>query len=220
MTDLSLTRVFVVDDHELVRTGLRQALDAAPGMEFVGEAETVAEALSGIAVTLPDVAVLDVRLLDGDGVELCREVHARHPGVRSVMLTSFGGDEAVYDAVLAGASGYLLKGMKVADLIEAIARVARGDSLLDPAVTRNLLERLRSGGAAAPADGLTAQEEQVLAAIIEGLSNREIAATLHLAEQTVKNYVSSLMSKLGVRSRTQAAVLGARRRSPGEGRAP
>lgn len=211
MTEARPIRVFVVDDHELVRSGLREAVAATGDMEWSGEAGSVQEALSAIAAADLDVALLDVRLPDGDGIELCREVKARHPEIRCVMLTSFGGEDAVYDAIVAGASGYLLKGMRVRELVDAVRKVAEGHSLLDPAVTQRVLDRLRRREDETPDHRLTPQEERILEAIIEGRSNRQIASSLNLAEQTVKNYVSSLLSKLGVSSRTQAAVYGTQR---------
>lgn len=207
--------IFVVDDHELVRNGLRDAVQAEPDMTWLGEAGTAAEAAVAIAEMKPDVAVLDIRLPDGDGIQLCRHVQAENPSTRCVMLTSFGGEESVHDAILAGAAGYLLKGMRVRDLIAAIRKVAAGQSLLDPAITHTVLERLRDRERPAAGPPLTEQEEQILEAIIEGCSNREIAERMHLAEQTVKNYVSALLSKLGVTSRTQAAVYGATRQAQG-----
>lgn len=211
MTEARPIRVFVVDDHELVRSGLREAVVATEDMEWSGEAGSVQEALSAVAAANADVALLDVRLPDGDGIELCREVKARHPNIRCVMLTSFGGEDAVYDAIVAGASGYLLKGMRVRELMDAVRKVAEGHSLLDPAVTQRVLDRLRRREDEGPDHRLTPQEERILEAIIEGRSNRQIASSLNLAEQTVKNYVSSLLSKLGVSSRTQAAVYGTQR---------
>jgi len=199
--------VFLVDDHEVVRRGLTELLDAEDDIEVVGDAATAGMALSGIARTSPDVAVLDVRLPDGNGVEVCREIRARDPRINCVMLTSFGEDEALFDAIMAGAAGYLLKDIKGTDLVDAIRRVASGDSLLDPSVTGKVLDRLRKGDEEDPRlKSLSEQERRILALIAEGLTNRQIAERMHLAEKTVKNYVSNLLSKLGMQRRTEAAV--------------
>ena len=204
-------RVFLLDDHEVVRQGLRGLIDAEDDMTVTGEAGTAEEALNRIPPTRPDVAVLDVRLPDGDGVEVCREVRARHPEVQCLMLTSFADDEALFSAIMAGASGYVLKQIRGTDLIDAIRKVAAGESLLDPAVTKRVLERLR----AAPKedDGLAQlsdQERRILDLIAEGHTNRQIAESIFLAEKTVKNYVSSLLAKLGMERRTEAAAYAAR----------
>jgi DNA-binding NarL/FixJ family response regulator len=205
-------RVFLLDDHEVVRRGLRDLLEAAD-VVVCGEAGTAAEALARIPPTQPDVAVLDVRLPDGNGVEVCREIRSRRPEIQCVMLTSFSDDEALFQAIMAGAAGYLLKEIKGTDLVDAIRRVADGQSLLDPAVTTRVLDRLRDGP---PKDErlerLTGQERKILDLIAEGLTNRQIAERVHLAEKTVKNYVSNLLSKLGMERRTQAAVFGAQMR--------
>jgi DNA-binding NarL/FixJ family response regulator len=204
-------RVFLVDDHEVVRRGLRELLEAQDDLEVAGEADSVEQAVGRITATSPDVAVLDMRLPDGTGVEVCRAVREKRPGVACLMLTSFSDDEALLQAVLAGASGYLLKDVRGADLVDAIRRVAAGQSLLDPAVTGALLDRLRRGS---PDDerlsGLTDQERRVLSLLAEGRSNRDIADTMHLAEKTVKNYVSNVLAKLGMERRTEAAVWAAR----------
>lgn len=200
-------QVFLVDDHEVVRRGLKDLLDAEDDIEVVGDAATAGMALSGIASTSPDVAVLDVRLPDGNGVEVCREVRARDPRIACLMLTSFSDDEALFDAIMAGAAGYLLKDIRGQDLIDAVRRVARGDSLLDPSVTGKVLERLRKGDEEDPRlKALSDQERRILALIAEGLTNRQIAERMHLAEKTVKNYVSNLLAKLGMQRRTEAAV--------------
>jgi two-component system, NarL family, response regulator DevR len=200
-------RVFLVDDHEVVRRGLRDLMDAEEDLEVVGDAATAGMALAGIAATSPDVAVLDVRLPDGNGVEVCREVRARDPRVACLMLTSFSDDEALFDAIMAGAAGYLLKDIKGNDLVDAVRRVAGGDSLLDPSVTGKVLERLRKGDEEDPRlKALSDQERRILALIAEGLTNRQIAERMHLAEKTVKNYVSNLLAKLGMQRRTEAAV--------------
>jgi two-component system response regulator DevR len=204
-------RVFLLDDHEVVRRGLATLLEAQGDIEVVGEASGADEALRRIPPTRPDVAVLDVRLPDGDGVEVCREVRARHPEIRCLILTSFDDDEALFQAIMAGASGYVLKEVKGTGLVDAIRQVAAGRSLLDPAVTARVLERVRSGE---PEDErlaqLTEQERRILELIAEGLTNRQIAERVHLAEKTVKNYVSNLLAKLGMERRTQAAVFAAK----------
>jgi two-component system, NarL family, response regulator DevR len=200
-------RVFLVDDHEVVRRGLRDLMEAEEDLDVVGDAATAGMALAGIAATSPDVAVLDVRLPDGNGVEVCREVRARDPRVACLMLTSFSDDEALFDAIMAGAAGYLLKDIKGNDLVDAVRRVAGGDSLLDPSVTGKVLERLRKGDEEDPRlKALSDQERRILALIAEGLTNRQIAERMHLAEKTVKNYVSNLLAKLGMQRRTEAAV--------------
>ncbi len=205
------TRVFLLDDHEIVRRGLRELLEAEDDLEVVGEAGTAAEALARIPAAQPDVAVLDVRLPDGDGVTVCRDVRSSNSEVRCLMLTSFADDEALFSAIMAGASGYVLKQVKGDDLIDAIRRVGRGESLLDPALTARVLERLRTG----PEDDellrqLTPQERKLLDLLAEGLTNRQIGERMYLAEKTVKNYVSSLLAKLGMGRRTEAAVYAAR----------
>jgi DNA-binding NarL/FixJ family response regulator len=192
-------RVFLLDDHEIVRRGLRDLIDAEEDMEVVGEASTAEEALNRVPPTRPDVAVLDVRLPDGSGVEVCREIRARHPEVQALMLTSFADDEALFSAIMAGASGYVLKQIRGNELIDAIRRVAGGESLLDPAVTRRVLERLRDNreedeGLARLSD----QERKILDFIAEGMTNRQIAEAMFLAEKTVKNYVSTMLSMLGM----------------------
>ncbi len=201
-------RIYLVDDHEVVRRGLRELIEMEDDLEVVGEAGTAGMALAGIARTAPDVAVLDVRLPDGNGVEVCRDARALQPELACVMLTSFGDDEALFDAIMAGAAGYLLKDIRGADLVDAIRRVAAGDSLLDPALTGKVLQRLREGDKEDPRlASLSEQERRILAHIAEGLTNREIGVELHLAEKTVKNYVSNLLAKLDMQRRTEAAVL-------------
>ncbi|MCC5949652.1 MAG: response regulator transcription factor [Nitriliruptoraceae bacterium] len=202
-----MIRVFLLDDHEVVRRGLKELIDAEDDIEVVGEAGTAGMALAGIGAKEPDVAVLDIRLPDGNGVEVCREVRARNPKIACLMLTSFGDDEALFNAIMAGAAGYLLKDIRGNDLIDAIRRVAAGDSLLDPSVTGKVLERLRKGDEEDPRlASLSDQERRILAHIAEGLTNRQIAEKMHLAEKTVKNYVSNLLAKLGMQRRTEAAV--------------
>jgi len=204
-------RVFLLDDHEIVRRGVRELLEVEDDIEVVGEAGTAEEALARIPLALPDVAIVDMRLPDGNGVEVCREVRSGNPEVQCVVLTSFADDEALFDSIMAGAAGYLLKQIKGNDLVDAVRRVASGQSLLDPTVTERVLERLRSG----PVEDerlarLTTQERNILDLIAEGLTNRQIGERLFLAEKTVKNYVSNLLGKLGMERRTEAAVFAAR----------
>ncbi len=200
-------RVFLLDDHEIVRRGIRDLLAAEPDIEVVGEAGTAAEALERIPALSPDVAVLDGRLPDGSGVDVCREVRSANPGIAALILTSFDDDEALFSAIMAGAAGYVLKQVRGNELVETVRRVASGQSTLDPAVTTAVLERLRTGAQQATAmEQLTAQEQRILGLIAEGMTNRQIASTIFLAEKTVKNYVSSLLAKLGLDSRTQAAI--------------
>jgi two-component system, NarL family, response regulator DevR len=208
---LGSVRVFLVDDHEMVRRGLRDLFEEQPDMVVVGEAATAADAVPAIGRLVPDVAVLDARLPDGDGVDVCRDVRSAHPQVACLMFTSYDDEDAIIAAIMAGAAGYLLKQIRGVDLIDAVRRVAAGQSLLDPAVTATVLARLRSVDVR-PSDPLAAlsdQERRVLALISEGLTNREIGQRLYLAEKTVKNYVSSLLAKLGLGRRAQAAALAA-----------
>jgi two-component system response regulator DevR len=203
-------RVFLLDDHEIVRRGIADLLEADPGMTVVGEAGTAAEALARIPAARPHVALLDGRLPDGSGIDVCRDVRSAHPEIRCLILTSYDDDDALFAAVMAGAAGYLLKEIRGNSLVEAIRQVAAGLSLLDPAVTERLLARLRDG---APQDSrlaaLTDRERELLTLITDGLTNRQIGERLFLAEKTVKNYVSGLLAKLGMERRTQAAVFGA-----------
>jgi two-component system response regulator DevR len=203
-------RVFLLDDHEIVRRGVRELIEAEDDLVVAGEAGTAAEALARVPATRPDVAVLDVRLPDGDGIEVCRELRSTHPEVSCIMLTSFSEDEAVYAAILAGASGYVLKQVRGSDLLEGIRQVNRGESLLDPAVTARVLDRLRRGPDDDELKGLTKQERRILELIAEGLTNRQIGERMYLAEKTVKNYVSNLLAKLGMSRRTEVAAYGAR----------
>jgi two-component system response regulator DevR len=205
------TRVFLLDDHEVVRAGLRELLESEGDLEVVGEAGTAEEALARIPATRPDVAVLDVRLPDGDGIEVCREIRSAHPEISCLMLTSFADDDALFSAIMAGAAGYVLKQVRGTDLVDAVRRVGRGESLLDPAVTTRVLDRLRHRDE--PEDelkGLTPQERTLLDYVAEGLTNRQIGERMFLAEKTVKNYMSSLLAKLGMSRRTEAAAFGAR----------
>lgn len=199
--------VFLLDDHEIVRRGVRELIELEPGLTVVGEASTAEEAIQRIPAVRPDVAVLDVRLPDGSGVEVCREVRSQLPGLACLMLTSFSDDDALFEAIMAGAAGYVLKQIRGNDLVTAIRRVARGESLLDPTVTSKVLHRLRN-----PSEEderlskLTPQERRILDLIAEGATNRQIGNELHLAEKTVKNYVSNMLMKLGMSRRTEAAV--------------
>jgi len=205
------TRVFLLDDHEVVRRGLRELFDAEDDLTVVGEAGTAEEALARVPSTRPDVAVLDVRLPDGDGVEVCRDLRSNMPELKCLMLTSFADDEALFSAILAGASGYVLKQIRGSDLVSAVRRVAAGESLLDPSLTRQVMERLRGENVEDERLArLTAQERNILELIADGKTNRQIADELYLAEKTVKNYVSNLLSKMGFARRTEAAVYAAR----------
>jgi len=204
-------RVFLLDDHEIVRRGLADLINLEHDMEVVGEASSKAEALHRIPASRPTVAVLDVRLPDGSGVEVCRDIRSDLPEVRCLMLTSYSDDEALFDAIMAGASGYVLKEIRGNDLMTAIREVAAGKSLLDPGATQRVLDRLRSGDQQDQRlQGLSDQERRILTLIGDGLTNRQIGESMHLAEKTVKNYVSSLLAKLGMERRTQAAALAAR----------
>jgi two-component system response regulator DevR len=196
--------VFLLDDHEIVRRGIADLLEQEEGIRVVGEAGAVAGAAEAILASGATVAVLDGRLPDGSGIDVCRDLKSERPELGCLILTSYDDDEAVLAAVLAGANGYLLKEVRATSLIEAIRRVAAGETLLDPAITERVLTRVRESS---PLDALTPRETEILALIAEGLSNREIGARLFLAEKTVKNYVSGILSKLGLQRRTQAAVL-------------
>jgi two-component system, NarL family, response regulator DevR len=210
-------RVFLLDDHEVVRRGVADLLEAEPDLTVVGEASTAAEALARVPAVQPDVAVLDVRLPDGDGVTVCRELRSRMPDLRCLMLTSFADDDALFDAIMAGASGYVLKQIRGTDLVGAVRTVANGQSLLDPRTTAQVLERMRSSAEKkGPVADLSEQERTVLALIGEGLTNREIGERMFLAEKTVKNYVSHLLAKLGMQRRTQAAILATELRRTGD----
>ena len=204
-------RVFLLDDHELVRRGVADLLGVESDITVVGEAGSVAEAMVRIPATKPAVAILDVRLPDGSGVEVCRDIRSQMPDVKCLMLTSFSDDEALFDAIMAGASGYVLKEIRGNDLVDAIRQIASGKSLLDPALTQKVLERLRRGSEEDERlAALSDQERRILELIGEGMTNRQIGEQMHLAEKTVKNYVSSLLAKLGMERRTQAAAFVAR----------
>jgi len=208
-------RVFLLDDHELVRRGIRDLLWPEDDLVVVGDASTAEEALERIPQTKPDVAVLDVRLGEGtdqpNGIEVCREIRSAHPEVACIMLTSFADDEALFASIMAGASGYVLKQISGGELTKAIRRVGAGESLLDPMVTARVLERLRNPAPEAdPLSDLTGQERRILELISEGMTNRQIAAEMYLAEKTVKNYVSHLLAKLGMARRSEAAAYAAR----------
>ncbi|MFF4042093.1 response regulator [Streptomyces sp. NPDC001816] len=205
-------RVFLLDDHEVVRRGLADLLDAEPDISVVGDADTAEHALTRGPALRPHVAVLDVRLPDGDGISVCRELRSRMPELACLMLTSFDDEEALLDAIMAGASGYVLKQIKGSDLVSAVRTVASGQSLLDPATTARLMRSLRAGPAETPAlppelASLSPRERDILALIGDGLTNREIGNKLYLSEKTVKNHISRLLAKLGVQRRVQAAVL-------------
>jgi two-component system, NarL family, response regulator DevR len=209
-------RLLVVDDHEVVRQGLVALLDRRPGFQVVAQAGTVAESIEAARRFRPDIIVMDVRLPDGSGIEACREIRAEFPETRVVMLTSYPDDDAVLSAIVAGASGYLLKQVRARDLVAALETVGRGESLLDPAVTEKVLERVRriaSGTYQDELSQLTAQEQKILALVAEGKTNKEIAADVFLSDKTVKNYVSSILSKLNLERRAQAAAFVAKHRS-------
>jgi DNA-binding NarL/FixJ family response regulator len=213
-------RLLVVDDHEVVRQGLVSVLDRREGFEVVAQADTAAEAVAQARRYEPDIVVMDVRLPDGSGIEACREIRAELPATRVVMLTSYPDEQAVFSAIIAGASGYLLKQIRARDLVAALEAVGRGESLLDPVVTEKVLERVRrmaSGGMDDELSGLTAQERKILVLVADGKTNKEIAAEVFLSDKTVKNYVSSILSKLNLERRAQAAAFMAKHRSTGEG---
>lgn len=202
-----MKRVFLVGDHEIVRRGVADLINAEPDLEVVGEASTVRQALGRIAATRPDIAVLDVRLPDGSGIDLCRDIRSAHPDVQCLMLTAYDDDEASYTAVLAGAAGYVLKDIRGTGLLDSIRKVAAGQILVDPTVSKRVVTVAVESRTAD--SELSLRERQVLELIAEGLTNRQIAERLELAEKTVKNYVSGLLAKLGMERRTQAAVYGA-----------
>jgi DNA-binding NarL/FixJ family response regulator len=200
-------KVFLVDDHEIVRQGIARVVEAQPDMTVIGEAANVHDALGRIAATEPDVALLDVRLPDGNGIDLCRQIRQDHPHVQCVILTAYDDDDAMFAAVVAGATGYLLKSIRATELVSAIRSVAEGKRLLHPRAEKNAMQRMREAREEDPRFGsLGLRERQILALIADGLTNRQIGERLGLAEKTVKNYVSGLLSKLGLDHRTQAAV--------------
>jgi DNA-binding NarL/FixJ family response regulator len=217
----AIIRVFLLDDHEIVRRGVRDLLDTEPGITVIGEAGTATAALARIPALKPDVAVLDIRLPDGDGVTVCRDLRSKMPQLACLMLTSFSDDEALVDAIMAGAAGYVLKQIRGTDLVGAIRTIASGQSLLDPQAAATVMRRIRDQATATdPLAALTDQERRILALIGEGLTNRQIGDRLFLAEKTVKNYVSALFAKLGMQRRAQAAAYAARifdRQHPGRG---
>lgn len=201
-----MIRVFVLDDHEIVRRGVVDLIDAERDMEVIGEASTARQALGRIAATMPDVAVLDMRLPDGSGIDVCREIRSQHPSVTCLILTAYDDDEAAYSAVLAGAAGYVLKDIKANGLLDGIRAVAAGKNLLSSAAATRVREQARETRSSTPGVDLTERERQVLELIAEGLTNRQIGERLDLMEKTVKNYVTGLLRKLGMERRTQAAV--------------
>jgi len=204
-------RVFLLDDHEIVRRGVRDLLETAGDIQVVGEAGTAQQARDRAGLVDADVALLDVQLPDGSGVEVCRDLRSAHPDLACVMLTSFADDEAMFDAVVAGASGYVLKQVRGSDIIDAVRRAAAGEQLLDPGLVNRAIERLRRGPEQDERlKDLTPQESRILGLLADGLTNRQIAAEMFLAEKTVKNYVSNLLSKMGMSRRTEAAVYAAR----------
>lgn len=203
-----MIRVFLVDDHELVRRGITALLNAEPDIEVVGEASTATQGRARIRATSPDIAVLDVRLPDGSGIDVCRDVRSDNPDVKCLILTGYDDDEALYAAVLAGASGYVIKDVQGSGLVDSLRKIAAGRSLIDPSLSRRVVERIKQSHTSDPRlESLSAREREILPLIAEGLTNREIGVRLALAEKTVKNYISGLLSKLGLRRRTQAAIL-------------
>ncbi|QWT23212.1 response regulator transcription factor [Subtercola sp. PAMC28395] len=212
-----MIRVFLLDDHELVRRGIAELLQAEPDIEVIGEAGTAAQTRTRIAATQPDVAILDVHLPDGNGIDVCRDVRSHHPDVKCIMLTAYDDDDALFSAVMAGASGYVLKDIRGAGLIDSIRKVAAGRTLLEPALTRRVTREMRPETSSDPrVSSLSLRESQILALIADGLTNRQIGIELSLAEKTVKNYVSSLLSKLGLQRRTQAAIFHLESNSPAQ----
>ena len=204
-------RVFHLDDHEMMRIGMGTVIEHCPGLELVGQAATADEALARVGATRPDVVILDVELGGGmSGIEVCREIRSRWPEIHCLMFTAYGDDESLFSSIMAGASGYLLKGIRAAALVEAVEAVAAGRSLLDPNVTARVFERLRNG-TRPDEPPLTAREDEILRLIADGATNREIGERLYLAEKTVRNYVSGLLAKLGVQRRSEAAAYAARR---------
>ena len=212
-------KVFLLDDHEIVRRGLRGLLESEDDIEVVGEAGLVSEAIPAILRLRPDVAILDGRLPDGSGIEVCREVRAADPLIKGLILTSYDDDEAMFTAILAGAAGYVLKQIEATTLLTGIRAVVQGQSLIDPSVAVRVIDRMRGGHTAGPAElaSLTPQEKKILSLIAEGLTNRQIGERMFLAEKTVKNHVTNVLAKLGVERRTQAAVLASKLRQQDDG---
>ncbi|MEU6230015.1 response regulator transcription factor [Streptomyces sp. NPDC047042] len=224
-TEQDPIRVFLLDDHEVVRRGITDLLDAEPDISVIGDADSVEHALVRAPALRPDVAVLDVRLPDGDGITVCRELRSRMPELACLMLTSFDDEDALLDAIMAGASGYVLKQIRGSDLVSAVRTVASGQSMLDPATTARLMRSLRADPAETPAlspelASLSPRERDILALIGDGLTNREIGKKLYLSEKTVKNHISRLLAKLGVQRRVQAAVLASQLEQPATGERP
>jgi DNA-binding NarL/FixJ family response regulator len=218
-SEVAPTKVFLLDDHEVVRRGLKSLLETEPGISVVGEASTAAQAIARVPALRPDVAVLDVRLPDGDGVTVCRELRSRMPELACLMLTSYADDDALFEAVMAGAAGYLLKQVHGTDIVGAVRTVASGQSLLDPRSTARMLQRIRDQATRKdPLAALSDQERRILELIGEGMTNRQIGERMFLAEKTVKNYVSNLLSKLDMQRRTQAAALAAQLKAEGKRR--
>ncbi|CAB4710409.1 MAG: response regulator [Actinobacteria bacterium] len=204
-------RVFLLDDHEIVRRGIRELLESEADIVVVGESGSAQEATRRIPALRPDVAILDGRLPDGSGIDVCREIRSRDPQIAVLILTSYDDDDALFSSIMAGAAGYVLKQVRGNDLVDTVRRVAAGDSMLDPAVTAQVLDRVRNGPPVSKErEMLTGQEQRILDLIGEGMTNRQIAERMHLAEKTVKNYVSSMLAKLGLTSRTQAAIFAAK----------
>ena len=217
MGDTAKITIYLLDDHEVVRQGLRAMLEASGRVEVIGESDSAEEAASRIPALKPDVAVLDARLPDGSGIEVCRQIRSVDPSLQALILTSYDDDEALFSAIMAGAAGYVLKDVRGSDLLDAIDRVSRGQSLIDPALMQRVLDRVRNGPRVAPElEGLTDQELKLLGLIAEGLTNRQISEQMFLAEKTVKNYVSNLLAKMGLERRTQAAVLATRLLGPAQ----
>ena len=213
-------RVFLLDDHELVREGIRSLLESDPDIEVVGEATTASQALTRVPLANPDVAILDVRLEEGSGIEVCRELRSGKPDLTCLMLTSFADDDALYASVMAGAAGYVLKQIKARDLIEDVKRVAHGESLMDPRAVARVVQRIANPPKTDSAmESLSPQESRILEHISEGMTNKQIAESMFLAEHTVKNYVTGLLRKLKMSSRTEAAIYATKQRAEGSGSA-
>jgi DNA-binding NarL/FixJ family response regulator len=214
-TESTQIRVFLLDDHEVVRRGIKELLESEGDIEVVGESGLAQEAARRIPALRPDVAILDGRLPDGTGMEVCRDVRSVDPSIKALILTSYDDDEALFSAIMAGAAGYILKQVRGNDLVRTVRRVAAGESTLDPSVTARVLDRVRNGPPRdSQLEALTTQEQKILELIGEGLTNRQIAERMYLAEKTVKNYVSSLLAKLGLTSRTQAAIFATKHQQP------